>query len=357
MLGCVLLGVAPLAAHEVGLERGIVDFPGDGSWHLAIGVDPMALLVPEAVARQTDPRPVWAGLAEDERRIRRERVRAMFADNLGVRFDDAAVPARVSIPAAEPVDDAVDALVDGIALSGRVPPGARAFSLAATSHLGPMLLIIRRPGGEPVTVALRSGGSTPPYRLDGKAEPGRLEAGLRFLAMGFTHIVPEGLDHILFVLGLFLLGAGLRPLLVQVTCFTVAHSLTLGLAWFGLVHVPARVIEPLIALSIVAVAVENLWARSLTPWRPFVVFAFGLVHGLGFADILRSPGLPRTDFATALVSFNLGVEAGQLTVIAVALVLTSGWRECAWYRARIAIPASLAIAAVGLVWSVQRVLG
>jgi hypothetical protein len=137
----------------------------------------------------------------------------------------------------------------------------------------------------------------------------------------------------------------------------VAHSLTLGLALYGVVTLPAAVVEPLIALSIVYVAVENLRTRELTRARVALVFLFGLLHGLGFAGVLTGLQLPRADFALGLVGFNLGVEAGQLTVIAAVALAVGWWRDRPWYHARIVVPASLAIAAVGLYWTVTRLAG
>ncbi|HMQ14684.1 MAG TPA: HupE/UreJ family protein, partial [Phycisphaerae bacterium] len=178
----------------------------------------------------------------------------------------------------------------------------------------------------------------------------------QFLLLGFEHILPEGVDHILFVLGLYLLSPRLRPLLWQVTAFTVAHTATLALSMYGVVSLPARVVEPLIALSIVYVAVENLVTQELKWWRPMAVFGFGLLHGLGFAGVLTELAPPRSEFVAALVSFNVGVELGQLAVIGLALLLTGWWRGREWYRGRIVKPASLAIAAVALFWTVERVI-
>ena len=112
------------------------------------------------------------------------------------------------------------------------------------------------------------------------------------------HILPKGLDHILFVLGIFLLSPRWKTMLLQVTAFTVAHSITLGLSIYGIVSLPSRIVEPLIALSIAYVAIENLLTRELKPWRLALVFMFGLLHGLGFAGVLRELGLPREEFLT-----------------------------------------------------------
>jgi hypothetical protein len=145
--------------------------------------------------------------------------------------------------------------------------------------------------------------------------------------------------------------------LLQVTAFTVAHTITLALTIYGVVSLSRAIVEPLIALSIVWVAVENVTTSTLRPWRVALVFAFGLLHGMGFAGVLTELGLPRSQFVPALLSFNLGVEAGQLSVIGIALVLFGlPFREKRWYRSRIVVPASIAIAAVGFYWSVQRVL-
>ena len=185
--------------------------------------------------------------------------------------------------------------------------------------------------------------------------PGFFEVVREYTAAGFDHIIPDGLDHILFVLGLFLFSARLRPLLWQVTMFTIAHSITLALAMTGLIELPARIVEPLIALSIAYVGVENIWHRELHNSRLLLVFGFGLLHGLGFASMLSDFGMPPNAFFTALISFNLGVEGGQLTVIGLAfLAIGLLFRRRAYYRAMITIPGSLVISAVGLYWTWQR---
>jgi hypothetical protein len=182
----------------------------------------------------------------------------------------------------------------------------------------------------------------------------RAATAWRYLALGFTHIVPHGLDHMLFVIGIFLLSGRLRTVLWQVSAFTVAHSITLGLSIYGVIAVAPSVVEPLIAVSIAYVAIENIFLTELKPWRIALVFAFGLLHGMGFAGALKELGLPRADFLTALLTFNIGVEAGQLAVIAGAFLLV-GW-QChrASYRHRVVVPASVLIACTALYWTVQR---
>lgn len=177
-----------------------------------------------------------------------------------------------------------------------------------------------------------------------------------YLRLGFRHIVPEGADHILFVLGLFFLGITWRKLLSQTTVFTVAHATTLFLSTYGIFSLPSRYVEPAIALSIAFIATENVVKPKLGPGRLAIVFGFGLVHGLGFASSLSDIPFPKTDFIVALLGFNFGVDLGQLFVIALAFLAVGGFRNRAWFRRGIAIPCSLAIAAVGLFWCVQRIL-
>ena len=188
-------------------------------------------------------------------------------------------------------------------------------------------------------------------------------AGL-YVVIGIRHILPSGPDHILFVLALVLGTTSLRALVIQLSTFTVAHTVTLGLAAAGFISPPAGIVEPLIAASIAFVAFENLRARDTAAWRPVVVFGFGLVHGLGFAGFFGELGLPPGQFLSALVGFNVGVELGQLAVVAAAALLAASYRRRldpadreAVYRRHVVVPASIAIASVGLYWTFTRVLG
>jgi len=176
-----------------------------------------------------------------------------------------------------------------------------------------------------------------------------------YIVLGFEHIVPKGLDHILFILGIFLLSKHLKPLLLQVTMFTIAHTITLGLSMNGVVELPARIVEPLIALSIAYIGIENIFAHSLHKSRLVLVFLFGLLHGLGFASVLSDFGMPKDAFATALISFNVGVEFGQLAVVMLAWLGISIWfRSSPLYRQAVVIPASLIISVTGLYWMFDR---
>ncbi len=183
----------------------------------------------------------------------------------------------------------------------------------------------------------------------------KTNVGWMYLRLGFTHILPLGLDHILFVLSIFLLSSRLSTVLWQATAFTVAHSITLGLAMYGYIRPLPAVIEPVIALSIFFVAVENILVQKLKPGRLAVVFLFGLVHGMGFASALTELGLPPSDYLLSLLSFNAGVELGQVSVILAAYLLVGRWfSEKPWYRNRVVTPASLMIALIAIYWTVER---
>ncbi len=180
-----------------------------------------------------------------------------------------------------------------------------------------------------------------------------------YVKIGVQHILPGGLDHILFVLAIFFSTQRWRPLLIQVSAFTIAHTITLGLVAAGVFAPPASIVEPLIAATIAFVAIENLWFRDMTRWRPAIVFAFGLIHGMGFAGFFGSLGLPEGQFWSALIGFNIGVEIGQLSVIALAALLLWPLRRVVneiSYRQFVVWPSCGVIGAIGAYWAIERVL-
>ena len=177
-----------------------------------------------------------------------------------------------------------------------------------------------------------------------------------YLKLGFQHIVPDGLDHILFVAGLCLLSTKVKTILWQATAFTVAHSITLALSMKNIIVAPPAIVEPIIALSIMFVAIENLLLKELKPWRIAIVFLFGLIHGMGFASSLNEIGLPPGKFYTSILSFNIGVELGQVAVIvAVFSFIIIPLRQKIWYRKLAVYPLSVFIAMVAAYWTVERV--
>ena len=176
-----------------------------------------------------------------------------------------------------------------------------------------------------------------------------------YTLLGFEHILPFGLDHILFIVSLCLLNTKFKTVLWQATAFTVAHSITLALSMKNIITLPSAIVEPVIALSILFVAVENLIFNELKPWRVLIVFLFGLIHGLGFASVLNEIGLPRNQFALSLFSFNVGVELGQFVIIAGMFTIMYFFRNKIWYRKRIIYPVSILIIVIAAYWTIERI--
>ena len=178
-----------------------------------------------------------------------------------------------------------------------------------------------------------------------------------YIPVGFTHIIPKGLDHILFVVGIFFLSTKLSALFWQITFFTLAHSVTLAMASLGIVKISPSIVEPLIAASIVYVAVENFYSKTLNLRRSIIVFCFGLLHGLGFASVLVEFGLPVQQFVPALVGFNIGVELGQISIVLILFGLIGYWFNTKnWYRKLITLPISTVAGLIGLYWFFERVI-
>lgn len=349
----LLLAVPAGRAHEMGIPEVIVGFSPEGEYRVEIPVSPGQLLqrveVAEGKALTIDPTPrqmiegIERGLPAMRQKIR-------------VIFDGKDSAGEISYLEME-ADEAGEH--GALVVVGAVPPGAKEFQfvykLVFTRYA---LKVHGQAGGEPKVMWLEGAELSPPVSFVLPPPPTFGEVVKTYVYLGFTHILPKGLDHILFVLGLFLLSARLSPLLWQVTAFTAAHTVTLALATFGLVSLPASIVEPLIALSIVYVAIENVIHEKLGRFRVVVVFAFGLLHGLGFAGVLHELGLPKSQLVPALLSFNVGVELGQLTVIALAWLLLASWaRQKEWYHRRVVVPGSLLIAAIGAYWTVERIWG
>jgi hypothetical protein len=366
-LALCLAAAGEAAAHPWSLTEATVRIASDGRYEADFTFDVDALVAGVLPGHMTPEN--YANLRTlpaDERARRLGELRDFFREEVEIAFDGAADAPSVFFPdlgergagevAGPPASDLPGRTIRFV---GRVPDGARHLTVRAPVAFGTLLLQIENARApRPVRMTVDAGETSRRYALDAAAPAqGRLGVVLQYLVLGFEHILPKGLDHILFVLGLFLLSPRARALVKQVTAFTLAHSLTLALSIYGVVSLPPSVVEPLIALSIAFVAIENVFTAELRPWRTAVVFGFGLLHGLGFAGVLSELGLPRGEFVTALVGFNAGVELGQLAVIALALAAVGWFRGRTWYRARVVVPASCAIAAVGLYWAVQRTLG
>ncbi len=360
----MLLAVAVATPHEFDITSVALVFLGDGSYRADISLDADALAL--GLPLETDAEVVAATMAELSDAGVENAVamaRPVIQREIDLSFDGTPANFDVAFPhygtAAASDADPPTALGTIARLSGRVPPGARELTFTAAARYKTIdLRILGASAPEPLQILLQPGETSPPYQLAGGEQTALTEGVFwRYTLLGYEHILPKGLDHILFVLGLFLLSTRLRPLLYQITAFTLAHSVTLALSMFEVISLPSSIVEPLIAASIVYVAIENVATTELKPWRVAVVFLFGLLHGLGFAGVLQELGLPEGRFVTALVAFNVGVELGQLSVVALAVLAVGRFRALPGYRKWVVVPCSVAIAAVGLWWAVERSLG
>jgi hypothetical protein len=356
LLAIASLGVAKVESHDLERTQVLLAFSTDGSFTLDIANDPTWLLLRlESFAGGAVP----AGMTAEARDRRLRELSSVFIDRVVLFVDGHEIrplSADYEPPAPGATNDGLPALAK-FRLRGRMPPHARVLRWLYGLVIDPYPLTIRTADGASQTQWIDGSDWSGTIDLTGHFRRAtRVDVVREYLALGYTHILPRGVDHVLFVLGLFLLSVKVRPILMQVTTFTAAHSITLGLTMYGIVSLPPRLIEPLIALSIAYVAVENLVTSELKPWRLALVFAFGLLHGMGFAGVLSDLGLPRGDFLTALLSFNVGVEAGQLTVIALAAVAVAWYRHRTWYHRLVVAPASIAIAVVGVYWTITRAL-
>lgn len=295
-------------------------------------------------------------LPPEELEAEMRRVWPRFAEDMRIITDLGPVKETLLDITVEPTPDLDLPRASILHITAELPPSASSVQIDWPASYG--ALVVRQQGVEnPYTGYLTNGTPSDPIEITGGQAQTGLQAFLSYIPVGFDHILPQGLDHILFVLGLFFLSTRMGPLLWQISAFTLAHTVTLALGALGLVTVPGSIVEPLIAASITFVAVENILSKGFSPWRPAVVFVFGLLHGLGFASVLGEFGLPQDQFIPALIGFNVGVEVGQLTVIALAFLAVGLWfGSKPWYRAYIAIPASAVIGLIGAYWFVERTI-
>ena len=363
LFALVLVAAYPANAHE--LRPAIADMTiNEDRVSLSVALNLEAVIAGIGADHDdTDDAPEAAaydalrGREPTELREAFESFESEFLSQITLRADDQALEPAVADVVIPEVGDTDLARESVVTLDAVLPDGAEDVTVGWDDSLGP--LILRAPGkSEPYSAYLTGGTLSDPIPVTGAEARGTLEIVKDYIVLGFEHILPKGLDHILFVVGLFLLSARLRPLLWQVTSFTVAHTVTLALGITGVITISPSIVEPLIAASIIWVCIENVFSERMAVWRPLVIFGFGLLHGLGFAGVLGEIGLPKSQFVTALLSFNVGVELGQLTVIAVCFLVVGLWfRDKPWYRRVITIPCSLLIAAIGGYWFVERVAG
>jgi len=387
-IAVVCLVVAALAprsqAHPPVPTVAIIDVQAGGHVHITVTHDALAYALNDTSVNVTDPQ-MHALLkgAESELAAALQDGRERFAGSFRLFADGAPITCAVDLaPTMEGMRRWIadhptlrlPCTMDYV-LSAELPPGTHELAVRLPPVLSDVLVSFERPGLEPLVIPLAPGemspavdvrmasppsGSEPPTEITSGAPPPRLIGVLaiawRYLRLGYTHIIPYGADHALFVIGLFLLTPRVKDLVWQITMFTIAHSVTLTLATLGIVRISPSIVEPVIALTIMFIAIENLISKEARPWRGAIAFVFGLVHGLGFASALMSVGLPTGQLATGLIAFNVGVEGGHITVLGLAFLLLGWWRDKPWYRARITIPLSIIIALIAGVWMIRRVV-
>lgn len=347
----VLVATARPAAHD--LERTTVHLrvAADGAFTLRLAHDPSWLLL------RMDTFAGGSSVSPTDASARDARLRELapqVIDRVVLWIDGREVRPAAAEYISPPVSVAPgEFALASYTLHGRLPASARTlrwyYGLVADAY--------------PFTVTLADGSSNTGWVL-GDAwstsipldrpfpRPSRLSRLREYAVVGFAHVLPNGLDHILFVIALFLASARARFVPAQIATFTVAHMVSIGVIFLGAVALPSRSAALLVAASIIYIAIENLRRRTLTAVRLAVIFLFALMHALGFASTLTTVQLPRGDLAIALFGFNSGVEVGQLTAVAAIALLVGWWRDRAWYHARVVVPASLFIAAVAAYWTV-----
>ena len=257
-----------------------------------------------------------------------------------------------------PVDDPELPRDTELIFVGGLPDGTNSLVYRVHDSLPNTAVRLFLDNADPRVQFVKSGDSSDPLSLDQAVQRSVLAVVGEYIELGFTHIIPRGLDHIIFILGLTLISKRFFDLVTQVTAFTVAHSVTLAMGLYGVLELPSSIVEPLIAASIVYIAFENIWHHRVNTSSAVVVFCFGLLHGLGFAGVLTELGLPERDFVIGLLSFNAGVELGQLAIILVAYLSVGIWViRSSWYHSRVAVPLSGVIGLIGVYWFVERVVG
>ncbi|MGZ0187952.1 MAG: HupE/UreJ family protein [Alphaproteobacteria bacterium] len=355
---------APVAAHE--LQPAIVDISveSNGELTISIATNLEAFLADIGPGHaDSDDAPTAAiynrlrALPPAGLLVEAQRADAILRAAVTLRVGDVQLPLQVADVTTDPVGSIALARQSVIKLQTTAPSGSQSLIWQSAPRLGDAVIRVSRTGEAApyFTAYVVAGDKSDPVALSITARQSTIDVMRNYVVTGFDHIVPKGLDHILFVAGLFLLSARLKPLLTQVTCFTLAHSITLGLGAIGAVALPPTLVESLIAASIIFVGIENLFTDRLRPWRPALVFGFGLLHGLGFASVLGAFGLPEGQFLPALIAFNVGVELGQLLVVGACFVSVGLWfGRKSWYRPYIVRPASVAIAAIGCFWLAER---
>jgi len=364
---CLLFFSVQIWAHELRPAIADVSFP-DNSVNVSLRLNIEALIAEIGPEHDdTDDSPD-AELYDQLRLMEPDDLKQAFVEYLPtllehIRLGEARVEnsllklelASISIPETGDVRVPRDSTVN---LQAPLDESAAAFTWQWDARYGPIIIRAEEQAEqEGFSQYLQAGQTSDDIAVVNRQARATTSVFAEYVLIGFEHIIPKGLDHILFVIGLFLLSPYWKPIVWQVTVFTAAHTATLALSTLGFISVPASIVEPLIALSITVVCIENLFRSRFGTARILIVLLFGLLHGLGFASVLGEAGLSEQQFLVSLLGFNIGVEIGQITVILLCFLLVGWWfRAREGYRKWFSVPASLAIGAVGLFWFVTRII-
>jgi hydrogenase/urease accessory protein HupE len=361
-------GVFPATAHQVDSVE-LEFLQADGKWKLE-GLLDIAYMLPESRGVEGAPplfrKDVMDAAVAVHKRIT-EQAEATMRKLLTLEYNGETIPWEIRFPDFEkeplelPPEEGGWALMKAeITTEARPGPGQLIASwhdqqqselIIIVEEAGEIGLFPISSGMSEVLLKVEAGEGSPPPSI-----PARSTQVENWIISGFRHVVPLGIDHLLFILGLFLLAPRLKPLMGQSLLFTLAHSITLALAIFDVITLQPKLVEILIAASIAFIGIENLLCRKLKPSRLFIVFGFGLLHGLGFASALREKlgDLNGNQLALPLVGFNVGVELAQITVLASAFLIL--WPLRKWTK-KVQILGSVSIALAGIFWMLERIFG
>jgi len=358
----LVCAVAPAFSHDWTFTTlGMLVGP-DGTYEMDLYCDFDGLLLGLDPGHLDDE--LWMVLVQMDPEKRRRRVDGLkerLARWVVIRFDGQ--PGQPDIDFPEMRDGAAGrgpgvSLPGSIArFRGKAPEGATTFTIQIDPLFGPVMAGFRRGGNPKIeNLLLATGVESEPIPLyGGSGWMGALSVASGCLTLGFQHILPTGFDHVLLVLGLYLLNTRVRSLATQIGVFVLANAVALALSVYGLVSLPVWLVEPVMTLAVVYVALENVISADLKPWRSAAVFGCGLLHGLASSGTILELGLSPSAYPAALLSFNTGLGLGMTAVAGLALLATGWFRRRAWYRRRVTIPASLLLAAVALIWTIARV--
>lgn len=244
-----------------------------------------------------------------------------------------------------------------IFVTSQIPAGSEYLTFGWSEKFGD--LVIREQGDKESLYSgyLSKGEISPKLLLKVEGNLSHSAQFLSYIFSGLYHIIPVGFDHILFIVGLYLVSNQLRLLVLQVSLFTFAHTITLGLASFEIISVSSAIVEPIIALSIIYIGLENYFVRERNNYRNILIFGFGLLHGLGFAGVLTSLELTSEGIFLPLLAFNIGVELGQILVLIFCFISFGYWfRSKLWYYSRVVRPLSSLLVMTGLFWLIERIV-